>query len=322
MNRKIKLFALAICIAMLFTSCALPAHVQSEESALVQARQNYRSAALVVSGICEREHIDVEGNPCYDLSIERVLAGQAIVGDIVHCNTAMQNGERYLLYLQQGADTPYAEDMENYTLVNDEVCAIAGDRVRVGGQSVALSELLRDMAKLDAIISVPSEVYYYETLAPLVKAADDIFIGQVSYVPPLHDTQFRSQSNGATSEHTLPASIVQVTAYGGIKGALKYGDTLRLVYAPAMSADLLSAATLTAVRYGEADAPALQEGDICLFFITQSPDAKQEYCFPVNPMQGFVRVRNNELQAGAVNRALRDYAVLDDAVNAIRAALR
>ncbi|MEA5060401.1 MAG: hypothetical protein EOM66_08370 [Clostridia bacterium] len=322
-RRPIKLvFVLVLCLGALMGGCALPAGNVGEARILAEARQNYRDASLVVSGVCTQSYIDADGEDCYDLSIEQVLAGQAEPGDTIHCNAAMDIGQRYLLYLQQGENVFHTEDMLGYTLVSGEPLALADGKVFYGGQSVDLNTLLQDMASLNTMISAPSVFYYYDEISALAQAADDIFIGRVSSAPVLADTQFRSQNSGATVERTVPASVVEITAYGGIRGALKYGDKIKLVYAPDMNADVLNAATLTAEPYTEAQTPVLEAGDIYLFFTLKGPDAKQSYYFLINPMQGFVSVTGDLLDSSSGNRALRNIQSLDVAVNAIRKALQ
>lgn len=323
MIRPIKLsLALVLCLCLFVTGCALPAGNMGEARILAEARQDYREASLVVSGRCIQSHVNAEGENCYDLSIEQVLAGQADPGDVIHCTSSMIVGQSYLLYLAQGEDVSHTEDMLGYSLVSGEPLPLSQGKVVYGGQSVELDILLEDMAALDAMISAPSGFYYYDEIAALAQAADDIFIGRVERAPALKDTQFRSQDNGATVEHTLPASIVQVTAYGGIKGALKYGDQVELVNAPAMNADVVNAATLASEPYTGGQAPRLEEGGIYLFFTLKGPDAKQHYSFLINPMQGFVPISGDTLAVPMGNRALRGVNRLDAAVNAIRKALQ
>lgn len=314
--------ALALCLSFLVSGCALPAGNVGEARILAEARQDYRKASLVVSGVCLQSHVNAEGEDCYDLSIEQVLAGEAEPGDVIHCTSAMNMGQSYLLYLSQGEGAPHTEDMLGYELVSGQPLPLSHGKVLYGGQSVDLDTLLEDMAALDAMISAPSGFYYYDEIAALAQAADDIFIGRVNQAPALRDTQFRSQDNGATVEHTIPAALARITAYGGIKGALKYGDQVELVNAPAMNADVVNAATLAAEPYSEAQAPRLQEGGVYLFFTLKGPDAKQHYSFLLNPMQGFVPVNGDTLSAPAGNRALRNVQSLDAAVKAIRKALQ
>ena len=317
----ILLLLTVLCLGMGTSGCALPAGSTGEARILAQARQDYRNASLVVSGTCLQTHVNAKGVNCYDLTVEDVLAGQAAAGDVIHCTSPMAEGKSYLLYLQKGEDVPHTEDMQGYTLVSGQPLALSQGSVLLDGMAVSLETLLADMAKLDAMISAPSSIYYYDSLAELVEAADDIFIGRVEAQEGPKDTQFHAQSNGTTVEHTIPATMLQVTAYGGIKGAMKYGDQVELVYAPGMNEDMVNAATLAAEPYTAEQAPQVETGGIYLFFTLNGPDAKQDYIFPINPMQGFLKITNDALTVPYGNRAMLSFDSLDAAVRAIRSIL-
>lgn len=310
-----------LCLGMGTAGCALPAGSTGEARLLARARQDYRNASLVVSGTCLQTHVNAQGVNCFDLTVEEVLAGQAEEGDVIHCTSPMTAGESYLLYLQKGEDVPHTEDMQGYTLVSGQPLALSQGSVILDGIAISLETLLADMAKLDAMISAPSSIYYYDGLAELVEAADDIFIGRVEAQEGPKDTQFHAQSNGTTVEHTIPATMLQITAYGGIKGAMKYGDQVELVYAPGMGEDMVNAATLAAEPYTAEQAPQVETGGIYLFFTLKGPDAKQDYIFPINPVQGFIQIHNDELTVPYGNRAMLSMDSLDQAVRAIRSML-
>ncbi len=315
------ILCLILCLSLGISGCALPVSSAGEARALAQARQNYRQASLVVSGTCTQVHINANGENCYDFTVEEILAGDSQAGSVIHCLSAMEVGKEYLLYLEDGEDAAHTEDMQGYALVSGEPLALSQGAVTLNGQSISLETLILDMARLDATISAPSALYYYDSLEELAQGADDIFIGQVEEIAPSRDTQFHSQSNGTTVEQVLPASIVTITAFGSTKGALKYGDTVKMVHAPAMNADLINAATLLAEPYSSDQAPELKEGAIYLFFTVNGPDAKQNYIFPVNPMEGFVRIQGDLLLVSYGNRAMADINSLDAAIQAIRACL-
>lgn len=322
-KRMVAILALLVvlCLTMGITGCALPVGSMGEARLLAQARQDYRNASLVVSGTCLQSHVNAQGVNCYDLTVEKVLAGKATTGDVIHCTSPMTEGKSYLLYLQKGEDVPHTEDMQGYTLASGQPLALSQGSVVLDGQAISLETLLADMAKLDAMISAPSSIYYYDSLAQLVEAADDIFIGRVEEQEGPQDTQFHAQSNGTTVEHTIPATILHITAYGGIKGAMTYGDQVELVYAPGMNEDMINATTLAAEPYTAEHAPDVETGGIYLFFTMESPDAKQDYIFPVNPMQGFTQITNDALTVPYGNRAMLQFHSLDVAVRAIRTIL-
>lgn len=313
---------LLLALGMAAGGCALPTGSADADRALAEARQNYRDASLVVRGTCLQRHIDAEGRDCYDLSIRSVFAGSAQSGDMIHCISPMKEGQEYLLYLAEGEDVFHTEDMQDYVLVSGAPLEISDGQVAYNGQQIQLSALLQDMAALDAMITTPANIYYYDTLGALALAADDIFIGKVEQVPALQEMQLRSQGNGATVERTLPVSVVEVTAYGSIKGAHNYGDKVSLVYCPGLNADMVSAATLAAESFTAAQAPGLRAEGIYLFFTIDGPDGKQDYSFPINPMQGFVSLQADHLSPSRANRAMTGVQLLDDAVMLIHQALQ
>lgn len=318
-----KLIAITLAIGFFACACAAPVTAPlSSARALSDVQRIYKNATLVVMGKCMQAHINSDGDTCYDLCIEEVIAGTAEVGDVIHCTQGtMKDGETYLLYLAEGEDAYHTEDMPHYKLLSDEPLLVSENgTVAFSGMQLSLSEIRSDMERMNAVITAPASTYYYKALENLIDAADEIFIGRVKSVPEIQDMAFRAQKDGTIVENTLPAAIAQVEAYGVLKGALNYGDVVKLVYSPAMSANIVDATTLQALSYGEQNVPALEEEAVYLFFLTQSPDAKQDYRFSINPMQGYVRVdQEDRVQVSYVNRALLGYKTLDSLVEAIRA---
>ena len=113
--------AMALAVGAFACACATPVGAQlSDERALSDVQRIYKNAALVVMGECVQSHINSEGDTCYDLSVEEVVAGYAQAGDIIHCTQgAMKEGETYLLYLAEGEEMYHTEDMRRYELLSD-----------------------------------------------------------------------------------------------------------------------------------------------------------------------------------------------------------
>ncbi|HWS30260.1 MAG TPA: hypothetical protein VN512_09145 [Clostridia bacterium] len=321
-----KILSAACVIMLLASACAVPAGVSQPSSAneheLAEIRQSYRNAELVVRGVCVQTHADKSGAICADVEISEVIAGGAKAGSTVHCvSGGLKEGGAYLLFLGLNEDVHYAEDEASYSVIDADAVDTDGSSVILKDTGMTLTEVRKELKKLDAVISAPATGYYYTALAEMAAAADEIFIGKVEDEPAFTDTSFRSQEGGGTVEQQLPADIVRVLAYGAVKGALKYGDAVDLVYAPAMSADVVDAATLTAITYAENAVPKLKEGGVYLFFLVHGPDPKQSYFFPINPFQGYVRVENDDLSVSFVNKAILPYTTLTPLVQDIRAVL-
>lgn len=316
MAKRVRLMALALAAALL---CGCGNTVTEEARVLSDLRQSYRNADLVVTGECVEVH-DVDGVRCAALRVQETVAGRP-PEDIVHCTAAdMQAGNGYLVYLKR-PDAPLAGEPNGYTAVAVAAWSAAEDAATAEGVRLPMSVIRTDMENLNTVISAPADIWYYEKMPLLARAADEICIGRVEAMPALEETAFRSTSDNATVEHTLPAALATVRVYGSIKGACRYGEDISLVQAPGLSADLVDAAKLTAVRYGEADVPALNVGSYYVFFLQRGPDAKQAYYFCVNPVQGYVLLEKDILRPGSANQAAAQYQTLLELVVDIKAAL-
>ena len=314
--------ALLACLTM--CSCAsntkiASISIQPEERTLQDARQQYRSASLVVRGECLLSHIDSEGRECYDVEVTNILAGDAELGEIVHC-TSMEliAGEEYLLYLGDGEDAFHTEDTSGYIPVHEEPLRIVDNEVIWGNTRISLSKITRDIAQQKLIISAPAKSYYYKTLGELVKASDQIFIGKVKSVPKWSPMTLRSTEDGASVEKSAMTSLTTIEAYGSIKGKFKYGDEITMVNSSEKLADLLDAVTLRPKDYEHYEVPTLREGGFYLFFLTEGPDAKQDYYFPVNQIQGYAELDGETLSASYSNEALKSNTILTPLVKQIQ----
>ena len=318
-----RLFAFVLCLcALMCCSCAqvntteLPElTVEPNAVALQNARTYYRNANLIIMGECTAIHTNAQGDICYDLTIAKVLAGDKQAGDTVHCTTgAMEVGRTYLLYLAEGEDVDFAEDTTPYQIVTETPLLIQDGYVKWNEAYLTVEELIADMEKASETIVAPAKIYYYSKLKDLFDACDEVFIGRVLDVPAFEELPFYSYESGASVENSLLGSVTTVRAYGSIKGKLVYGDTIKLVYAPDMAAEIMDAATLAPVPNSKNKVASLAKGQVYLFFLIQGPDSKQQYYFPVNSMQGSVQIIYDSLAVPSFNGALKDYESLDQLV--------
>jgi len=323
--KKAVLSLLAVLLVCAFMcSCAPNTEVagisiQPEERILQDARQHYRNASLVVQGTCLYSHVDSNGQDCFDVEVDRVIAGDAALGDLIHC-TEMQliPEEQYLLYLGEGEDVFHTEDTMGYVPLHKEPLRIVDNEVIWGNTRIPLESIDRDIAAQKLIISAPAEFHYYGELADLVASSDQIFIGRVKGISLWTPTTLRTNADGTSVEKSVVTSLVTVEAFGSIKGKFTFSDTLTLVNASEKFADLLDHDSLRPMDYASYEAPYLKEGGIYLFFLREGPDAKQKYYFPVNQLQGYVELEGETLIAA--NEALAE-DTLTPLVQRIRALL-
>jgi len=315
MKKLANMAAIALCAILLLIGSGLSAKGVGNDQLMAAARQGYRGASLVASGVCVDSFVDQTGGSRCAMEITEVLAGSAQAGARISVSGSFTVGEEYLLYLAHGEDVPYAEDELSYVSVSEKNFTLSGDKVAYGDSSARLADIKGDIEALKTIVSMPSTTYFYDTLASLASGCENVFIGRVERISGFRNVQLRSQAGGTTIEKKLPAADVTIDAYGSVKGYVPYHSTLTMIYAPSMCSSMVNAGTLEPVAMGQGDVMSLQEGATYLFFMGESPDAKQSYAFPINPVQGWVRVDGDALRASEANGVMRAYTDLNDLVS-------
>lgn len=324
--KKYRLLLIIALIVCLMSSCEVKGasivtglSEDAELRMLQDLRNQYREASLVAVGECIGSYADASGETINDIRITEVLAGDAAVGDIVHClNNAMQPGQSYMVYLKTGEDVYHAEDEKRFELLGGDPILLVDNELILGNSRISLNSVKTDVAALDSVINNVPQMYYYEDLRALVDASDEIFIGKVNYLPNFSSLQFNTRSNGASIESKMPACVATIISYGSIKGALNYSDQIKLVYSPAMVRDVLDDLTLTAFSLGKNTLPKLSEEGVYLFFLVKGPDEKQNYYFPINPVEGYVELMGNKPMPATSNELLSAYDDLSGLVTDIK----
>ncbi len=287
--------------------------------ALSELRNVYREAELVATGECVSAFTDINGEERRVMKLDEVVAGSAAVGDEVKCATdLMAVGERYLMYLELSGDK---NEPETYSLLTKSALKLSEGKVKTGTVSIAYEEVLIDIRALMNVIAAPSELYYYHDIQALTDSCDAIFIGSVTSLGDFDSMQFRSEDNGASIQNTLLAAKADVEVYGAIKGAMKYGDKVTFIISPDMGGSMIDAQTLKTVGSSFGSIPQLMLSRTYVFFALRGPDSKQLYYYPINPIQGYVRIKGEELWVNDSNELLAKYYALTPLVNDIKRAL-
>lgn len=320
--KALRFASVLLCCLLLLSACASPATKvvvpQEEDRVLTNVRTQYRNANLIISGVCKGSHIDADGATCYDLSVTKIYAGNASLGDTIHCTKGeMTEGESYILFLGQDEDVHFAEDTTGYTLLSSSPLPIVDSEVIWDGKRLSLDTLQQEIDQLSSVISAPA-VYYYDTLSALAEATDEIFIGRVEYLPDMANKTFSIRNGGAVEKLQCNTSSVVIEAYGSIKGSLDYGQRITMIHCPERVSGMLDAATLQHTEITASQAPRLQEGSVYLFFLCHGPDAKQNYWFPVNPVQGFVPLSGDMLFVCNANKPLLPFNKLSPLVQVLQ----
>lgn len=303
----------ALALSLLISACSKTVLSPSAESpVLSELRSSYRAASIIATVTCMQSQTNAEGLSLATLAVSETLAGDHSLTELLSQRGDMTPGNDYLVYLQAESG------QEHYKVIIAAPWDKNADTAAFGNDVLPLSALRNDIAQLQSVISAPAETLYYNNLDLLVEASDLVFIGKVNASPELSETSFREESGAATIEHSRPASIVHVQAYGSIKGALKYDETLSFVYAPAYVSDLIDSTTLTPFACSEDDIIPLEAG-YYVFFLKKGPDAKQAYYFGVNPLQSYVKLDKDSLICAKANGALAPYGTLPAMLDVLKA---
>ena len=208
----------------------------------------------------------------------------------------------------------YAEDEADYCSTSADNFVIRDGNVEYGGSRIKISEFKKEMDAISKVITAPSKNYYYNDIRSLVNASENIFIGRVNSASNMRSTKFRTQDGGSTVEKKAPSANLTISVYGNIKGDIGYGQEINLVYVPSASENMTDAGTLQPKPVSADKAVKLSEGDTYLFFLAEDPDPKQDHCFPVNSIQGWIKVENDKLTVSDENGVARGYTDLSQLV--------
>lgn len=287
--------------------------------ALGELRSAYRAAEVVASGECVSAFFSDSGEERRIIKLNEIVAGSASAGDELCLATdSMTVGESYLVYLSALDDAYNAGDTPVYSLLTKSALKLSDGKVKTGTASISYQELILDIKSLMSVVAAPSELYYYHDIASLTGSCDAIFIGNVTRMSDYDSMQFRSEDNGTSVQNTLSAAKADVEVYGAIKGGMKYGEKVTLIISPDMGGSMIDAQTLKTVGGSKGSIPQLMLNRTYVFFALRGPDVKQLYYYPVNPVQGYVRLKGEELWVNDSNELLANYYALTPLVNDIK----
>lgn len=322
-----KLFSIIALILMLIALCSCSdtknstdVPLSATERIIQDAKRLYKEASVVATGICLVTHIGENGSICSDVELTNITAGKINSGDIVHCiNSNLTVSKEYLLYLSY---SPYIELPDNEfsfsPIGSNSIFEISNDKVNWYGTNMDLEELNQVMLEYNNIVTAPSTTYYYSKLDELVNDAEEIFIGRVFDMTDITPSLIKSYSGSIASEKTVDTSFVSVNVLGSLKGKLNYGDSITIVFIPNTMQLMTNSLNLDAVSFPQSNVEPLYNGNEYVFFLIASPDSKQYYYFPVNPIQGWISLSGDHIYPHALNTPFSNISSLDALITAVK----
>lgn len=281
------------------------------EPAVYSLRSSFNDAANIVDAVCMRTYINEDGLETTSFAVAAVYAGSLSIGARINCPCRAERGERYLLYLDDGGDVSHSEGTVEYTLICDAPFLIDGDSIVLpDGQAMPLDLVKADMQSQAQVVTFPAQSQYYPSFEGLVAACDEILIARVDSVEEHREMLCRSSEKGEVVENQLEATQLVLSVLNGLGGSYPSDSRLTLVIPPAKQHSIIDAESLKAVNLLIKN--EFEEGDICIFFLVRSPDAKSDQYFLVNPAQGYLRLEGDSIIRCYANHACSDIRTLKD----------
>jgi hypothetical protein len=237
----------------------------------------------------------------------------------VNLSDRFHTGDSYLFFLKNATDIiDSAGFIETYKLIDDTPFSVSGGSVFVNSIKLSLSDLINEMFQLESVFSVPSELFYYNSLDDLIADCDEVLLGRITDISSSEMLSFEAKDGGITEQYYQNASIIKINALNVQKGSIDPDDFVTVVHSNAMASITFYSDTLLNVPYTSENVPALKKGAIYLFFLIDAPDSWQAHYFFINPLQGFVPVRADTLASPSCNYAMSGRTQLAQVLNRVR----
>lgn len=191
--------------------------------------------------------------------------------------------------------------------------------VLTDGRKMPLEYLERDIAEQKEMLSIPSHSFFYNEFEELVEACDSIVIGRVKSVDFYEGVTCRFGERGESAEIQRDVYRTQITVLNGLGFGYEYGDTIEMITLNDQIPNVIHADSLRPMRPNHCSTPG--EGGIYIFFLNNSEDKKVDYCFPINPYQGAVRLYGDSIQEVSVNHVMSVFNSLEEFAIALNSAL-
>lgn len=255
-------------------------------------RNCFRNASLIAEAECVGE-ATYGGRTVSLFRVLDVFAGDTESSEIINVSVKYAVGERCILFLADENKGEFSY-RKVYVPVEGGVMQSNGTTVRMSdGRNVQISSIKREIDAMKSELSVPSKYMFYSNMDELLVGCNECFIGRVDSVSSYMPTLCRSGERGETIRSERNSLRIDVTVLNSLGGGLRSGEKIAITQVDNMYRNVINASTLKAVGGGDTTWSLPSNGDICLFFVIKSPDDKVNFFFPVNPYQGYVKIRSD-----------------------------
>lgn len=313
----ISLLAVLILFHFLFRSGRID-FTENYREQLLRLQSSYRSATAVVDANCINPY-ESENNSGYaEYVINRVISGEKSgleKGMKITVKTDDNDAERHLLYIKSEGNAFGSGVI--YTIVDDSNFIIDKGKIVIDGKaSLPYDVFIENIEEIRKDILLPTEYYYYRSFSSLIKKSDLIFIGKVIKVEEEERVKCITIEAGEEQTRMISVTTVEAEVMNGLESGKKYGERV-IIKIPEF--DIIPTLDFITNKsfYSEDKNYALDEGDVCLFFLDECKDFKEKMYFLVNDYQGYIKTAGDFIFACSSNVPFKENYSLYDAVKAI-----
>ena len=289
--------------------------------ALLQLRGAYREASAVIEGECMRFTQEEDGT-CYSFyKVINIISGAVKENGeekLITVISADEIGTDHLLYLKK--DDERSEETTVYSVVDGSDYSIGtGGVIFDERTTIPLSVIKADIDKLRREIAMPSQYFYYKNREKLMENCQCVFIGRITSVYEERNVTCVSVERGEELKRRSNVRTIEAEVVNGLNTDKEYGEKIIIKIPDRSDIETIDEATNEVFAY-DYGSEQLKKGDVCVFFLIESSDEKEDFYFLVNAYQGYIKTEGDSIIPCPANGAFTGIRTLREAVKRILAA--
>ena len=328
MKNAIKIFIAYILAASFAAACLMLFPIlktddaDSGDNPVYELRSAYRRACAVIKAKCVQSYILQDGSYRSKLSVEEVLAGDRSLkaGRIITVVGKNEPNKEMIVYLNKETNMSFFNSVDCYFPVDDAMYILNGRNVELSeGKTVSIDDIKSDIVKLETQLMTPAKFLFYDDIKSIVEASDSIFIGKVLSVSMYDDVDLFTEMRGEELHRKGVVFDIKVQVKEGIIWRYEGGDTVTIKHIGDAYDNIYYEKTGEHFENNANNASIVfpRVGDVCMFFITDSPDKKSDDVFLINSYQGIIRILDKTVIPRSINTPFADFTDLDNMIRAM-----
>ncbi|MBR5947567.1 MAG: hypothetical protein IKZ82_02815 [Clostridia bacterium] len=285
---------------------------------LLELHGAFRNSSAVIEGVCEDCYLSPTGSYYSNYTVEKVIAGSSSQkGKMITVLGSDEKGNRRIIYLGNEINDVHSENESIYTVYSGGLLSFDGERISLSnGRSLPIELFENDIVSLKTETTVPLKYYYYNTIEKTVKNSYSIFIGRVERAERRENAELLTNSRGEFIKQQGAYTELSVSVMNGLVWQHNFGDKVKIRIVDGDENYILDERT-NEHFIPEKTAFEPTVGNVYIFFVNRSPDAKAEHYFLINAYQGMIETFGESVFVHPENSAFSDITTLKELINAL-----